>query len=161
MNPTLLSILPLGAMETLAATPFGPLIMAAALSLVAAMLVALSVPGGLTSLSFASGLLLGFAGILVVALGALLGSHALFLVSRRFLGDFMRRRFGERLDQVHHHLSQKGPAYVVGMRLGGVPHLLVTAGCAAAPISARAFAGASLLGMLPAIVLATMAGSTI
>lgn len=153
--------LPLGLIDGLAATPFGLLIMAAALGLMTATMVALSIPGGLTSLSFTSGLLLGFSGILVVALGALLGSHALFLASRRFLGGFMRRRFGERLEQVHHHLSLKGPAYVVGMRLGGVPHLLVTAGCAAAPISARTFAGASLLGMLPAIVLAAMAGSAI
>jgi len=153
------SLLPIETMIGLAAMPEAALLVPLALGAMAVMFVGLSVPGTVTPLSFLSGMLMGIGGILVVALGALVGSHLLFLASRHFLRERMEKRFGERLSGVQDHLARKGPAYVAGARLAGVPGLLVTAGCAAAPISARSFGGASLLGMLPAITLAATAGS--
>ncbi|RPF71151.1 VTT domain-containing protein [Aurantiacibacter spongiae] len=159
MTETLSAYLPLDVIAHFAATPFGTAAVALVLLVATASVVALSLPGTLTPLSFTGGMLLGASGIAVVLLGALVGSHLLFLASRRYLAGFMQRRFGERLDGIGDYLAARGPLYVVGARLGGVPHLLVTAGCAATPISARAFLGASLLGMLPAISLAAIAGS--
>ena len=151
--------LPLGALDSIAAMPHGMLAVAAMLTVMTASLVAFSVPGIITPMSLISGLMLGIGGIFVVALGVLVGSHVLFLVTRHWLGDWMNRKFGPRLERVRGHLSRKGPAYVVAARLGGVPHLVVTAGCAATPITARQFLGASLLGMLPGICLAVVAGT--
>lgn len=159
MDPALASWLPLGFIEAFMAMPFGEVIVPALIGLLAAFVVSFSIPGALTPTAFFSGLVLGFGGILVVALGAALGSHLLFLASRRWLSQTMRRRFGARLDGVRGHLEKRGPIYVATARLAGVPHVLITAGCAAAPISARNFAAASLLGMLPAITLAASAGS--
>ncbi|RJY09782.1 TVP38/TMEM64 family protein [Aurantiacibacter aquimixticola] len=153
--------LPLGFVEALAATPHGGVLVPLAIGLLATSIVTFSVPGALTPTAFLSGLLMGFGGILVVVLGAALGSHILFLASRRWLSGFMRRRFGAKLDSVGDHLARRGPLYVAGARLTGVPHIVVTAGCAATPISARSFLTASLLGMLPAISLAAVAGSAI
>ncbi len=153
------SWLPLGFIEAIAAMPYAEITVPALIGLLAASVVTFSIPGALTPTAFFSGVLLGFGGILVVAMGAALGSHLLFLASRRWLSAIMHRRFGARLGGVRDHLERRGPIYVAGARLGGVPHLLITAGCAAAPISARNFAAASLLGMLPAITLAASAGS--
>lgn len=161
MESPILSWLPLSMFEALAASPAAPFLLPLLLASLTAGFVSFSVPGTIAPMSFISGWLLGFGGILVVALGAVVGSHILFLASRRWLKTFMENRFGPRLRRVRAHLGRKGPLYVVGARLTGVPHIVVTAGCAATPISARAFLTASLLGMLPAITLAAMAGSAL
>lgn len=161
MESTIASWLPLSLFEALAASPFGPFLLPALLASLTAGFVSFSVPGTIAPMSFISGWLLGFGGILVVALGAVVGSHILFLASRRWLKAFMEERLGSRLQRVQEHLGRKGALYVVGARLTGVPHIVVTAGCAATPITARSFLTASLLGMLPAITLATMAGSAL
>ncbi len=146
-------------LDSLAAMPVGPYALPALLAAVTASLVAMSVPGAVNTMSFLSGLILGIAGILVVALGVTIGTHLLFLASRRWLGERVRRRFGKRMEGIQDHLGRRGPLYVVGARIGGIPNVIVTAGCAATPISARAFLAASLLGMLPAICIAGFAGS--
>ena len=153
------SLLPMTMLDNLAAMPFGPFALPALLAAMTASLVAMSVPGAVNTMSFVSGLILGVGGILVVVLGVTVGSHLLFLASRRWLGERLRRRFGKRMDGIQEHLGRRGPLYVVGARIGGIPNVIVTAGCAATPISARAFLAASLLGMLPAISLSALAGS--
>ena len=161
MDSVIASWLPLGFLEAIAATPYGGLAVPFLFALLTASIMTFSIPGALTPTAFFGGLLMGFGGILVVALGAVIGSHILFLASRRWLSGTMQRRFGTRLDGVRDHLEKRGPIYVAGARLSGVPHVLITAGCAATPITARSFAGASLAGMLPAIVLAVSAGSAL
>ena len=159
MDAFISSVLPMALLDSLAAMPMGIFALPALIAAVTASLVAMSVPGAVNTMSFLSGLVLGIAGILVVALGCAIGSHLLFLASRRWLGERMRRRFGKRLDGVQDHLARRGPAYVVVARLTGIPSVIVTAGCAATPIKARAFLAASLLGMLPAISLSALAGT--
>ena len=153
--------LPLGFVENVAVMPHGVLAVSVLIALITAAIMTFSIPGALAPTAFLSGLLLGFGGILVVALGAVVGSHILFMASRRWLAASLRRRFGKRLDEVGGHLERRGPIYIAIARFSGVPNIVVAAGSAAAPISARAFAGASLLGMLPAIILAGTAGSAI
>jgi len=159
MDGLISTLLPMTLLDSLAAMPFGPFALPAIIATLTASLVAMSVPGAVNTMSFLSGLVLGVAGILVVVIGCAIGSHLLFLASRRWLGERMQRRFGDRLKRISEHLGRRGPIYVVGARLGGVPHVVVTAGCAATPISARAFLAASLLGMMPAISLSALAGS--
>ncbi|KLE34572.1 VTT domain-containing protein [Aurantiacibacter luteus] len=161
MDSTIAAWLPLGLLESLAATPWGPFVLPVLIAMLTAGFTGFSVPGTLAPMSFISGLLLGIGGILAVALGVLVGSHLLFLASRRWLAERMQARFGERLSGVSEHLGRKGSIYVAVARLTGVPHIVVTAGCAATPITARAFLTASLLGMLPAITLAHMAGQAL
>ena len=161
MESVTASWLPFGLVEAVAAMPHGMVLLPLLLGLLAMAVATFSSPGALTPTAFVSGLLLGFGGILIVAIGAAVGCHLLFVASRRWLGGAMRARFGTRLDSIGSHLEKRGPLYVATARLGGVPFALVTAGCAAAPISARSFAGANLLGMLPAITLAVSAGSAL
>lgn len=161
MDFAISSYLPLGAIESLNAMPYGGMLVPLALAMLAMVIVGFSIPGALTPTAFLSGAMIGIPGILVVALGALGGTALLYVFSKQFLGAYMTRKFGPRIDHYHDHLMQKGPWYLVGLRIGGVPNLLVTASCVATPIPARTFAAASLLGMLPAITLAVFAGNAI
>ena len=161
MDIAAVTALPLGMIESVVAMPGGLVIAGALLALLTATFTALSVPGTIPSMAFTGGMLLGLPGVLVIAAGAGIGSIALFLVTRYLLRERIRTRLGDRLENIAEHLGRRGPFYVVGARLTGVPNLLVTAGSAAAPISARTFVAASLLGMLPAIVLASLAGSAL
>jgi uncharacterized membrane protein YdjX (TVP38/TMEM64 family) len=127
-----------------------------------ATLVALGVPGVLVPMSFSSGALLGgWAGMLVVIAGAVLGSHVLFVVTRRWLSARVRKRWGKRLERFDGDMTRRGFYYLLGLRLAGAPHVLVTASSALSAIRTRSFIAATLLGFLPAIALAAMAGSAV
>lgn len=125
-----------------------------------AALVACCVPGMIVPLSVSSGALLGgWQGILVVTAGAVLGSQALFLVTRHLIRHRVKSRFGHRLAEFETHFARRGFFYVVGLRLVGAPHFLVTAGCALSPVRTRAFLAATLIGFLPVISLTSAVGS--
>ena len=125
-----------------------------------ATLVACCVPGTIVPLSVSSGALLGgWEGAGVVTAGALAGSMALFLASRHLLHDRLRAHWGSRLIKLESHVGKRGFFYVVGLRIVGVPHFLVTAGSALAGVRTRSFVAASLLGFLPVIALSSNAGS--
>ena len=133
-----------------------------ALLTLTAALVGFGVPGVLLPLSFSSGALLGgWLGMLVVVAGAVLGSHALFLATRRWLGARVRRRWGAKLERFDHAVGRRGFYYLLGLRIAGAPHMLVTASSALSAIRARSFALATMLGFLPAIALSAMAGSAV
>ena len=138
------------------------LLMALALLTLTATLVAFGVPGGLVPISFSSGALLGgWFGMLVVIAGAVLGSQVLFVATRRWLSDRFRRRWDARLARFDRNIEQRGFYYLLGLRLAGAPHVLVTASSALSAMRARSFVLATLLGFLPAIALAAMAGSAV
>lgn len=127
-----------------------------------ATFIALGLPGMLLPISFSSGALLGgWTGMTVVVLGAVIGSHVLFLVTRRWLAASIRRRWNDRLAKYDRDIAQRGFYYLLGLRLAGAPHMLVTGACALSTIRARSFALATLLGFLPAIALASAAGSAV
>jgi uncharacterized membrane protein YdjX (TVP38/TMEM64 family) len=118
-----------------------------------AALVACCVPGTIVPLSVSSGALLGGAtGALVVTAGAL-------LASRHVRRDRVKARWGPRLAKLESHLARRGFFYVVGLRLAGFPHFLVTAACALSPVRSRSFLAATALGFLPVILLTSTAGS--
>jgi len=127
-----------------------------------ATLIALGVPGVLVPLSFSSGALLGgWFGMLCVVAGAVLGSQLFFAVARRWLSAKVRRRWGPQLERFDRGMSRRGFFYLLGLRLAGVPHVLVTASSALSAIRARSFALATALGFLPSIALAALAGSAV
>lgn len=135
-------------------------LLAFALAGLTATLVACCVPGTIVPLSVSSGALLGgWEGAIVVTGGALAGSMALFLASRHLLHDRLRARWGSRLTNLEGHVGKRGFFYVVGLRIVGVPHFLVTAGSALAGVRARSFVAASLLGFLPVIALSSNAAA--
>ncbi len=155
------SLLPTEAFEGLSLMPYGWAIVPTAMALLMAAAIASSLPATITPVSILGGALLGYPNIVYASIGAVIGSQILFVLSRYWLGDYMHRRFGAKIDNYRDHLASKGPIYVAGLRFGGVPHVLLTASCAAAPISGTVFAAATLLGMMPGIVIGTLAGHAV
>lgn len=138
------------------------LLLAFVLAGLTATLVACCVPGTIVPLSVSSGALLGgWEGAGAVTLGALAGSFILFLASRHLLKDRLRARWGDKLANLERHVGKRGFLYVVGLRIVGAPHFLVTAGSALAGVRARPFMAATLLGFLPVIFLSANAGSLV
>jgi uncharacterized membrane protein YdjX (TVP38/TMEM64 family) len=127
--------------------------------LLTATLTACSVPGVIIPMSLTSGVLLGpWLAVGAVALGALTGSMLLFILTRRIGGDRLRQRFGARLAPFEARLTAYGPYAVVALRVAGAPGPLITAGAALTAMRRTPFAIATLLGLLPSVVLA--AGSS-
>lgn len=137
-----------------------PYIIAAVFLAVTAGVIGLGIPGLLLPLSFSAGVLLDeWLAVPAVAIGAVLGSHALFLGARYGFRETLDMRLAGRMDRFTPHLEQYGLFYVAGLRVIGTPHLLVTLASAAGPLNQRGFALATLLGFLPAIALSAGAGS--
>lgn len=125
-----------------------------------AALVACCVPGGITAMAAsAAALLESWIAVPLVTLGALAGSQALFLAVRRGGAERIRARLGDRMHRIEAAFARYGLWSVIGLRILGVPHFLVTAGSALLTIRPAAFAAATAIGFLPTIVLAAAAGS--
>ena len=124
--------------------------------------IALWVPGMLLPIAATSGAVMdAWSATGAVSLGALAGSMIIFITTRRFASGRVPARvqaFAEAFEARFH----AGGAWVVfGLRLAGTPHFLVSAGSALTPMPAQSFAAGTLAGMVPAILLASMAGSAL
>jgi uncharacterized membrane protein YdjX (TVP38/TMEM64 family) len=127
-----------------------------------ALVVALWVPGFLLPIAASSGAMLSvWLAAAAVAGGALVGSMAVFAVTRYCLSDHVPHRIAGFLKRFEARFGAYGAWFVLVLRLGGAPHSLVSASSALMPIRASSFALATLAGMLPAIFLAAAAGAAI
>lgn len=148
--------------EALLLLPGGHEWAALAVLVLAAAFFATGVPGTLVPLSFSSGALLGWPlGVAAVGAGALAGSLVLYSLVRRGARAAWRDRYGERLKRLREVVERGGILALIGLRLVGVPHALVTALCAAASVGTRRYAIATLLGTFPAIALSATAGAAL
>jgi uncharacterized membrane protein YdjX (TVP38/TMEM64 family) len=118
-------------------------------------LTACSVPGVLIPISLSATMLLGpVLTVGSVSAGALGGSLLLFLLTRRFGSERLRRRFGDRLHSLESGVARYGAVAIVGLRVIGLPGPLITAGAALTRMRLPVFAAATLAGLLPSIVVA-------
>lgn len=137
-------------------------VLVAVLWLATTSLVAAGVPGVIIPATLATEALAGpVAATATISMGALGGSMLLFLAARRWGSPAFASRFGSRLEAFERRFAAHGSWYVIGLRMIGTPHVLVTVGSAMTPMRAPAFALATLIGSLPAIALAAMAGSIV
>lgn len=124
----------------------------AALVYVAAyvLVVAFSLPGGAV-LTVTGGFLFGpWAGAALAVVGATLGASALFLAARHALADTLARRAGPLLGRVRDELRRDGFWYLLALRLVPVvPFWLANLAPALAGMPFPAYAGATLLGIVP------------
>lgn len=127
-----------------------------------AIIVSLWIPGFLLPIAASSGAVLdAWSGSTAVACGALAGSMAIFATSRHVGQDRLPAGLAEFLHRFERQFRSHGAWCVLLLRLIGAPHFLVSAGSALMPIRARYFALATLAGMVPAILLAASAGSSL
>lgn len=162
MDSALFTWLPLDALQSMLAVPLGELWLALALLALTASSYASGIPGTLLPLSFTSGALLGgLLGAAAVATGAMVGAVVLYSLFERGSHCGIRRKYGKYLLRLDGLATAKGLAPIILMRLGGVPHLAVTALCALAGVGQRKYALATAVGVIPAIALSSIAGAAI
>ncbi len=114
------------------------------------LVVAFSLPGGAV-MTVAGGFLFGpWAGAALAVAGATFGASALFLAARHALAETLARRAGPVLGRVRDELRRDGFWYLLALRLiPVVPFWLVNLAPALAGMPFRAYAAATLLGIVP------------
>ncbi len=101
-------------------------------------------------------------GILVVSFASTAGATLAFLFSRFLFRDMIKRRFGDRLEQIDRALKREGPFYLFTLRLiPAVPFFVINAVMGLTPIPARTFWWVSQLGMLPGTAVYVYAGASV
>jgi pyruvate/2-oxoglutarate dehydrogenase complex dihydrolipoamide dehydrogenase (E3) component/uncharacterized membrane protein YdjX (TVP38/TMEM64 family) len=121
---------------------------------------ALSVPGA-AAMTLVGGALFGVGlGTLLVSFAASIGATFAFLISRLLLGDWLQRRYGERLQAFNDGFRRDGAFYLASLRLVVVfPFWLVNLLMGLTTIPVRTFYWVSQLAMLPGTLVYVFAGS--
>lgn len=111
--------------------------------------VALSIPGA-TILTLTAGFLFGFFGVIYVNIGASCGAILAFLTARYLIGDWVQKRYGERLASFNREIDENGYNYLLTLRFIPIfPFFLINifAGLTRVPLST--FAWTTIVGILP------------
>ena len=121
---------------------------------------ALSVPGA-AAMTLIGGALFGIVlGTVLVSFAASIGATLAFLISRLLLGDWVQRRFGERLRALNEGFARDGAFYLASLRLVvAFPFWLVNILMGLTKIRTRTFYWVSQLAMLPGTIVYVFAGS--
>ncbi len=120
--------------------------------------VALSIPGAVI-LSFAAGFLFGFWGVLYVNIGATIGAIIAFLVARYLIGDWLQKRYADKLASFNREIEENGYNYLLMLRLIPVfPFFLVNIFAGITRIPLLTYAWTTMIGIAPASFVFIYAG---
>jgi uncharacterized membrane protein YdjX (TVP38/TMEM64 family) len=121
--------------------------------------VALSLPGA-TFLTVTGGFLFSFVTAVIAAeIGATVGATLIFLVARTAIGEPLLRRAGPRARQVAKGFRDDAFSYLLFLRLVPVfPFFLVNLVPAFAGVRLGPFVAATAIGVIPAVVVFSLAG---
>lgn len=121
--------------------------------------VAFSLPGA-TFLTVTGGFLFGLAtGAIAAEIGATAGATLIFLVARTALGEPLLRRAGPRARQLAKGFRDDAFSYLLFLRLMPVfPFFLVNLVPAFAGVRLRPYVAATALGVIPAVLVFSLAG---
>lgn len=124
------------------------------------MVATLSLPGG-AILTMAAGAIFGVLyGTLLVSFASSIGATGAFLISRYLFRDWLRRRFGAKLERLEAGIKREGALYLFSVRLiPPVPFFVVNIGMGLTPMRTRTYYWVSQLGMLPGTLLFATAGT--
>lgn len=122
----------------------------------------LSLPGA-AALSLLYGWYFGvWRALILVSFASTSGATLAFLLSRFLFRDFVRRRFGERLERFDQALAREGAFFLFTLRLVPyVPFFVINAVMGLTPIRTWTFWWVSQLGMLPGTIVYVYAGSSV
>ena len=121
---------------------------------------ALSVPGA-TVLTLAAGAVFGLGwGTLIVSFASTIGATLAFLTARWLLGDWVQRRFGERLAALNAGVEKDGAFYLFTLRLVPLfPFFVINLAMGLTTMRPRTFYWVSQLGMLAGTLVYVNAGT--
>lgn len=111
--------------------------------------VALSIPGA-TVLTLAAGFLFGFIGVIYVNIGATAGACLAFLAARYLLGDWIQKRYGEKLASFNQEIADNGYNYLLTLRFIPLfPFFLINLFAGLTRVPLATFACTTMVGILP------------
>lgn len=121
---------------------------------------ALSLPGAAV-LTLAGGAIFGLGwGLLIVSFASSIGATLAFLASRWLLGDWVQRRFGDRLATLNAGVAREGGFYLFTLRLVPVvPFFVINLAMGLTPMRPWTFYWVSQLGMLAGTAVYVNAGT--
>jgi pyruvate/2-oxoglutarate dehydrogenase complex dihydrolipoamide dehydrogenase (E3) component/uncharacterized membrane protein YdjX (TVP38/TMEM64 family) len=133
---------------------------AAAFFLLYVAVTALSLPGA-AILTLAAGAIFGlWEGILIASFASTIGASLAFLSSRYLLRDWVKARFGGRIDAIDRGIERDGAFYLLSLRLiPAFPFFLVNLAMGVTAMRLLIFALVSQLGMLPGTIVYVNAGT--
>jgi uncharacterized membrane protein YdjX (TVP38/TMEM64 family) len=111
--------------------------------------VALSIPGA-TILTLTAGFLFGFLGLIYVNIGASTGAILAFLVARYLMGDWIQKRYGEKLASFNKEIAENGYNYLLTLRFIPLfPFFLINIFAGLTRVPLATFAWTTMIGILP------------
>jgi uncharacterized membrane protein YdjX (TVP38/TMEM64 family) len=111
--------------------------------------VALSIPGA-TILTLTAGFLFGFLGLIYVNIGASTGAILAFLVARYLMGDWIQKRYGEKLASFNKEIAENGYNYLLTLRFIPLfPFFLINIFAGLTRVPLATFAWTTMVGILP------------
>jgi pyruvate/2-oxoglutarate dehydrogenase complex dihydrolipoamide dehydrogenase (E3) component/uncharacterized membrane protein YdjX (TVP38/TMEM64 family) len=137
-----------------------PLLVIGAFFLLYVATTALSLPGA-TILTLAAGAIFGlWLGLLIVSFASGIGASLAFLSSRYLLRDWVKARFGQRVEAIDRGIEQDGAFYLLSLRLiPAFPFFLVNLAMGLTAMRLATFHGVSQIGMLPGTLVFVNAGT--
>ncbi|HXG99334.1 MAG TPA: FAD-dependent oxidoreductase [Sphingomicrobium sp.] len=121
---------------------------------------ALSLPGA-TILTLAAGAIFGlWLGTLIASLASVIGASLAFLSSRYLLRDWVKARFGRRVEAIDQGIEKDGAFYLLTLRLiPAFPFFLINLAMGLTAMKLAIFAVVSQIGMLPGTLVFVNAGT--
>jgi len=111
--------------------------------------VALSIPGA-TILTLTAGFLFGFFGVIYVNIGASAGAILAFLAARYLIGDWVQKRYGEKLAAFNKEIAENGYNYLLTLRFIPLfPFFLINIFAGLTRVPLTIFAWTTIIGILP------------
>lgn len=111
--------------------------------------VALSIPGA-TILTLTAGFLFGFFGVIYVNIGASVGAILAFLAARYLIGDWIQKRYGEKLASFNNEIAENGYNYLLTLRFIPLfPFFLINIFAGLTRVPLATFAWTTMVGILP------------
>lgn len=146
--------------ELLATIAARPVLAAAGFAVIYAVAVVVAPPSG-SAMTVIGGFLFGVVqGVLLVVVGATVGSTALFLATRHALAEPMRRCAGPRLQRMECGFRENAASYLLALRLLPIfPFWLVNVAPAFFGVSTRTFVLTTLFGIVPGTIVYVLFGA--
>jgi len=121
---------------------------------------ALSIPGA-TVLTLLGGFLFGvLLGAIYTNAGATIGAAIAFLFARYIIGEWVQKKYKDRLQRFNDEMSRNGHAYLLTLRLiPAFPFFLINFFAGLTNIPIRTFIWTTALGIIPGSMVYSFAGS--
>lgn len=126
------------------------------------IVVAMALPGA-AIMTLAGGVMFSFwQALIFVNIGATVGATLSFMVARYIIGDWVQKRYADRLVKFNKEMDQHGKNYLLTLRLIPIfPFFMINLAAGLTKMSLRTFVWTTALGIIPGSFAYTLAGNNL